>query len=86
MLPYYQPQLFQFGNLSAYCRVITTSTHRVEFGCELLHFTQTPHTVTAYVAGSTGEEVIIAHYLTGADGGKRYRHDHTSAYFCYRLY
>lgn len=72
MLPYYQPQLFQFGNLSAYCRVITTSTHRVEFGCELLHFTQTPHTVTAYVAGSTGEEVIIAHYLTGADGGKSF--------------
>ncbi|EAT8909186.1 FAD-dependent oxidoreductase [Salmonella enterica] len=46
--------------------------HRVEFGCELLHFTQTPHTVTAYVAGSTGEEVIIAHYLTGADGGKSF--------------
>lgn len=46
--------------------------HRMEFGCELLHFTQTPHTVTAYVAGPTGEEVIIAHYLTGADGGRSF--------------
>lgn len=43
--------------------------HRVEFGCELRHFAQTPHTVTAYVAGPAGEEVIIAHYLIGADGG-----------------
>ncbi|HGB3669970.1 TPA: FAD-dependent monooxygenase [Salmonella enterica subsp. enterica serovar Typhi] len=43
--------------------------HRVEFGCELRHFAQTPRTVTAYVAGPTGEEVIIAHYLIGADGG-----------------
>lgn len=43
--------------------------HRVEFGCELLHFAQTPRTVTAYVAGPAGEEVIIAHYLIGADGG-----------------
>ncbi|EAA4588791.1 FAD-dependent monooxygenase, partial [Salmonella enterica subsp. enterica serovar Typhimurium] len=25
--------------------------HRVEFGCELRHFAQTPRTVTAYVAG-----------------------------------
>lgn len=39
--------------------------HRVEFGCELRHFAQTPRTVTAYVAGPTGEEVIIAHYLRG---------------------
>lgn len=37
--------------------------HRVEFGCELLHFAQTPRTVTAYVAGPAGEEVIIAHYF-----------------------
>lgn len=43
--------------------------HRVEFGCELRHFAQTPRTVTAYVAGPAGEEVIIAHYLIGADGG-----------------
>ncbi|ENK3259614.1 FAD-dependent monooxygenase, partial [Salmonella enterica subsp. enterica serovar Bareilly] len=43
--------------------------HRVEFGCELRHFAQTSRTVTAYVAGPAGEEVIIAHYLIGADGG-----------------
>lgn len=43
--------------------------HRVEFGCELRHFAQTPRTVTAYVAGPAEEEVIIAHYLIGADGG-----------------
>ncbi|EDR2555537.1 MFS transporter [Salmonella enterica subsp. enterica] len=43
--------------------------HRVEFGCELRHFAQTPRTVTAYVAGPAGEEVIIAHYLIGTDGG-----------------
>ncbi len=43
--------------------------HRVEFGCELRHFAQTSRTVTAYVTGPAGEEVIIAHYLIGADGG-----------------
>ncbi|WP_186788673.1 FAD-dependent monooxygenase, partial [Salmonella enterica] len=35
----------------------------------LRHFAQTPRTVTAYVAGPAEEEVIIAHYLIGADGG-----------------
>ncbi|EEJ2445898.1 FAD-dependent monooxygenase [Salmonella enterica subsp. enterica serovar 13,23:y:e,n,z15] len=32
--------------------------HRVEFGCELRHFAQTPRTVTAYVAGPAGEELL----------------------------
>lgn len=43
--------------------------HRVEFGCELLHFEQNPRTITAHIAGPAGEEIIIANYLTGADGG-----------------
>lgn len=43
--------------------------HRVEFGCELRHFAQTSRTVTAYVAGPAGEEVIIAHYFIDCHAG-----------------
>ncbi|EOX8434104.1 FAD-dependent oxidoreductase [Salmonella bongori] len=46
--------------------------HRVEFGYELLHFEQNTRTVTACIAGPAGEEVIIANYLIGADGGRSF--------------
>ena len=43
--------------------------HEVAFGCELLSFEQDDSGVTARIAGLSGEEVLRARYLVGADGG-----------------
>jgi 2-polyprenyl-6-methoxyphenol hydroxylase-like FAD-dependent oxidoreductase len=42
---------------------------RLEFGCELVGVEQSKDGVTARIAGKSGEEVISARYLVGADGG-----------------
>ncbi|HYG42999.1 MAG TPA: FAD-dependent monooxygenase, partial [Bordetella sp.] len=44
--------------------------HRVEFGRQLLGFTQGNSGITVRVAGPAGEETIQARYLIGADGGR----------------
>ncbi|RYM10680.1 FAD-dependent oxidoreductase [Sphingobium cupriresistens] len=48
---------------------------QVEFGCELIAFTQDEDGVTARIARTDGEETIRARYLVGADGGRSYVRD-----------
>lgn len=46
--------------------------HRVQFGCELVGFEQDDESVTARVAGKSGDQVVRARYLVGADGGRSF--------------
>lgn len=68
--PYHLPLMVPQNVTEAIMRErLNALGHRVEFGCELLHFEQTRNTVTAYIVGPSGAEIITANYLTGADGG-----------------
>jgi 2-polyprenyl-6-methoxyphenol hydroxylase-like FAD-dependent oxidoreductase len=44
--------------------------HRVEYGTELLGFTQDAEGITARIAAAAGERTVRARYLVGADGGR----------------
>lgn len=41
----------------------------VEYGCQLVEFTQSREFVTATINTQTGKEVVTSRYLVGADGG-----------------
>jgi 2-polyprenyl-6-methoxyphenol hydroxylase-like FAD-dependent oxidoreductase len=46
--------------------------HHVEFGLELVAFEQDEESVTTWLAGPSGQEVVRCEYLIGADGGRSF--------------
>ena len=71
--PYLQPLMVpQFLTEAVMREHLLALGHAPEFGSELQAFTQDDQGVTAVVATASGEEIIRARWLAGADGGRSF--------------
>ncbi|MFM0151994.1 FAD-dependent oxidoreductase [Paraburkholderia sediminicola] len=71
--PYRLPLLVpQFLTESVMRERLAELGHRVEYGCELAGVEQGKDGVAARIAAQTGEQIIQARYLVGADGGRSF--------------
>ena len=62
----------QFLTESAMRERLAECGARVEYGSALIAFEQHEDRVTAQIAGPTGEQIVDARYLIGADGGRSF--------------
>jgi 2-polyprenyl-6-methoxyphenol hydroxylase-like FAD-dependent oxidoreductase len=71
--PYQAPLMIpQFLTESVMRERLAELGAKPEFGCELVGFEQDENGVTARLAGKSGEKVVRARYLVGADGGRSF--------------
>ncbi|HEY4372785.1 MAG TPA: FAD-dependent oxidoreductase [Burkholderiales bacterium] len=69
--PYNRPYLMpQFLTEAALRERLAELGGCIEYGCELLSFTQDGEGVSAELRGPRGEETVRAQYLAGTDGGR----------------
>src|SRR5258708_38837431 len=62
----------QFLTEAAMRERLTELGHAVEFGRELVGFSQDAEGVAAHLAGAAGEESVRVRYLVGTDGGRSF--------------
>lgn len=71
--PYVAPLLVaQFRSEAVMRERLAELGHQVQYGCELVGVEQGEHGVVASVVDQTGERIIRARFLVGADGGRSF--------------